>query len=419
VRLLAAGYWLLATGYWLPAVGPLYGQASPAIGGDPGSELTITLLTYEQGGRIYERYGHNAIWVHDALSGTDDHYDYGRFNFEEEGFVRKFLQGRMWYSMGHESNVQGMIDLYVSQGRKVWMQELNIPPAERLKMRDFLAWNIRPENRNYAYDYYRDNCSTRIRDVLDTALGGALRRLGDHPSGLTWRDETRRLNQHNPVLYTMLLTVLGQPVDVEMSRWQQMFLPMRLREYLDSLSVTGPDGVAQPVVRSERVISEGGAWPAPAQASNRLLWYLVAGLAAGGVMALAGRGRAFLPVATLWTLLVGLLGAFMLWAWIWSWHVAGYRNENLFQLNLFALALALVLPSALRGKSWAAGPARWLSGAVVVLGVLGLVLKVLPGFRQHNLEVIALLLPVHGAVWLGVRRRLDRLVEGPSGPKPA
>lgn len=404
------GYRLSAIGLALAA--SLQGQAtvpnstSPA---EPGSELTVTLLTYEQGGQVYERYGHNAIWIHDAVTGADDHYDYGRFNFQEKGFLLQFIQGRMWYSMGHESNVAGMVDLYVKQGRRVWMQELTIPPAERLKLRDFLAWNMRPENKNYAYDYYRDNCSTRIRDALDRALGGAIRRFGEHPSGLTWRDETRRLNQHNPVLYTMLLVVLGHPVDAEMSRWQQMFLPMRLREYLDSMSVAGPESGAPSVVRSERVISEGGSWPAPERASNRLPAYLVLGAVGGVLMALVGRTRGFLPVATLWTLLVGLLGGFMLWAWIWSYHVAGYRNENLFLFNLFALALAVVLPGGLRGRAWAVRPARWLATALVGCGGLGLLLKSLPWFRQHNLEVIALILPVHLGVWSGVRRRIPAI----------
>ncbi|HLB54386.1 MAG TPA: DUF4105 domain-containing protein [Gemmatimonadales bacterium] len=410
----ASGYRLSAIG--LLATGAVFSPASaqrpaaalpPGPAAPPGSELTVTLLTYEQGGRIYERYGHNAIWIHDATTGADDHYDYGRFSFEQEHFVLRFVQGRMWYAMGYESNVAGMVELYVGQGRKVWMQELNIAPAERLKLRDFLAWNIRPENKNYAYDYYLDNCSTRIRDALDVALEGAIRRYGARPSGLTWRDETRRLNQHNPVLYSGLLLMLGQPVDAEMTRWEQMFLPGRLREYLDSMTVAGPDGVARPVVVSERLVSEGGRWPAPARPASWLPAYLIGGLLAGGLMVLVGRTRGFVPVATLWALLVGLLGAFMTWVWIGSYHVAGYRNENLFLFNLVALAFAIVLPSAARGRAWAVGPARWLAAAMVGLGVLGLLVKPLPWFPQHNLEVIALVLPVHLGVWLGVRSRLS------------
>ncbi|MGQ0701700.1 MAG: lipoprotein N-acyltransferase Lnb domain-containing protein [Gemmatimonadales bacterium] len=378
----------------------------PAPSLEPGSELTVTLITYETGARIYERYGHNAIWIHDASTGTDDHYDYGRFSFEQPHFVLRFVEGRMWYAMGYESNVAGMVDLYLRQGRRIWMQELNIPPAERLKLREFLNWNYRPENRNYAYDYYRDNCSTRIRDALDRALGGAIRRYGEAPSGWTWRDETRRLNQHNPALYTALLVMLGEPVDAEMSRWEQMFLPARLREALSQARVRLPDGTEQPAVLAERLVAEGGQWPVPERPATWLPWYLVAGLGLGGLMALVARTRAFVPVAVLWSWLVGLLGAFMLWVWVFSYHVAGYRNENLLLFNLFVLALAIVLPAAARGRPWAVGPARWLAAAVAGLGVLGLFVTALPAFPQHNLEVFALVLPVHLAVGLGVRQRV-------------
>ena len=375
---------------------------------DLGDALTVTLVTYEQGGRLFERYGHNALWVHDAGAGTDEHYDYGRFSFNQQNFLLRFIRGQMWYSMGFESDVRGVVDAYVGQGRKVWMQELDLPSEAKLRLREFLAWNFRPENRDYAYDYYRDNCSTRIRDALDRVIGGSIRRYGDSASGWTWRDETRRLNQHSKALYTGLLVVLGQPVDREMSRWEQMFLPMRLREAMNQITIPGPDGAMHPVVKSERLVSPGGRWPAPERPSNWLPYYVVVGLALGGLMYLVGQTRAFLPVATLWMLLVGLLGAFMLVEWVTSYHRAAYSNENLLQFNLAALALAIVLPSGLRGKAWARGPVRFLAGAVAGLSVLGLVLKPVPVFFQHNLEIIALLLPTHLAVWAGVARKVSK-----------
>ena len=423
MRKAAIGYWLLAIGQ--TAAGPIGAQGPPDTAtaapshrraAEPGSELTVALLTYEQGELIYERYGHNAIWIHDAATGADDHYDYGRFSFEQKNFVLRFLQGRMWYSMGHESNAAGMIDLYVRQGRKVWMQELNLAPAERLRLREFLAWNYRPENRDYAYDYYRDNCSTRIRDALDAALGGAIRRYGEEPSGWTWREETRRLNQHNKGLYAALLVVLGQPVDAGMSRWEAMFLPMRLREGLNRITVTGPDGGIEPAVKTERLVSEGGRWPAPERPSNWLPGYLVGGALAGILMALLGRTRGFVPAATLVALLTGLLGTFMLWAWIFSFHTAGYRNENLLLFNPLWLALAVVLPSAARGRRWAFNPARRLGAAVAGLAGLGLLVKVLPQFPQHNLEVIGMVLPLQLAIGLGIRNRVSRVPAVPAVP---
>lgn len=371
---------------------------------EPGSALTVTLITYESGGAVWERFGHNALWIHDAAAGTDAHFDYGRFSFQKPHFILHFLQGVMWYSMGFSDNPAGIIEFYAREGRKVWAQELDLSPAQRLALRNFLFWNIRPENAEYAYDYYRDNCSTRIRDAIDRVLGGALQRSTQWPSGMTWRDETRRLNQHNPALYSGLLLALGRPVDAEMTRWEQMFLPMRLREHLDSLRVIGPDGHVRPVVKAERVLAEGGRYPVPARPSNWTVWYLGAGLLLGGLLAGLSRTRGFMPLATAWSLLGGLLGGLMTWLWAFSHHVATYFNENLLLLNLLALALAVVLPSALRGRAWAAGPARKLAALQVALAVIALVLKVFPWPQQHNLELIALVLPVHAGIAFGVFR---------------
>jgi hypothetical protein len=389
----------------------LAGQPSPPPGGAPGSELTVTLVTYGTGPAVWERFGHNAIWIHDAASGQNAHYDYGRFDFDQRNFLLRFIQGRMWYSMGFEADVERMLAAYAGQGRRVVLQELDLPPEARRRMRDFLEWNIRPENAGYAYDYYRDNCSTRIRDVLDEAAGGAIRAYGGAPSGFTWRDETRRLNEHNAALYTGLLVMLGQPVDREMTRWEQMFLPERLSAHLDSIRIAEPGGATRPLVRSSRVLAPGGSWPVPDRPTDWTWRYLLAGIVAGTLMALAGRTAALLPLATLWLLLCGLAGSFMTWVWAGSNHVTSYRNENLFLFNFLALALAVLLPAALRGSARWRGPARVLAIGVGGVAVLGLFVKLLPGFPQHNLEILALVLPLHLAVVLGVLRRL-----GPAGP---
>ncbi|HJR34177.1 MAG TPA: DUF4105 domain-containing protein, partial [Gemmatimonadales bacterium] len=252
---------------------------------EPGSELTVTLLTYETGGLVYERFGHNAIWIRDSVRGTDRHYDYGRFDFEQKHFLLRFAEGKMLYSMGEDSLPDKYIRFYASEGRKIRAQELDLTPAQRKQLRDFLEWNIQPGNAQYAYDYYLDNCSTRIRDALDRVLGGAIRRYAEQPSGFTWRDETRRLDEHNPFLYTGLMLALGQPVDEEMSRWEQMFLPIRLSEHLDSVKVAGPDGALRPVVKSFQVIAEGGRWPVPARPSNWTWRYLLVGLVVGSGLA--------------------------------------------------------------------------------------------------------------------------------------
>jgi hypothetical protein len=378
---------------------------------EPGSELTVTLLTYETGGRVWERFGHNAILIHDAATGSDHHYDYGRFDFGQAHFFFHFAQGRMWYSMGDATDPAGIIAFYAAEGRKIWAQELDLTPAQRVVLRDFLAWNIRPENAGYAYNYYFDNCSTRIRDALDKAVGGAIRRSTMRPSGFTWRDETRRLDENNVFLYTGLMALLGEPVDVEMSRWEQMFLPGRVREQLDSVRITGPDGVERPLVKSERILAAGGRWPVPGRPSRWTWRYLGLGVILGGLLGALGRssvrglGVVYLAVATLWELVAGVVGLIITWLWAFSSHMVAHWNENILLFNVLSLALAIALPMTVRGKLWAEKAARRLALGVTTLAALALLIKLWPAFHQSNLDLIALALPAHAGVLVGLRTR--------------
>ena len=152
----------------LPAQPPNRPTAVPP----PGSELTISIMTMGAGAEVWERFGHNAIVVEDRRLGSSVAYNYGMFSFRQENFLLRFLQGRMMYWMAGISTPKASCPSTATLQRSVWQQELNLTPAQRLALRDFLEWNARKENRFYRYDYYRDNCSTRVRDAIDRVLGG-------------------------------------------------------------------------------------------------------------------------------------------------------------------------------------------------------------------------------------------------------
>ena len=201
------------------------------------SEISVYLVTVGPGAQVWERFGHNAIWISDDAGGFNRAYNYGLFSFEQEGFVSKFLQGRMEYWMrgfDTDPHLQG----YVSYNRSVWIQELNLTRQQAIELRDFLAWNELPENRFYRYHYYHDNCSTRIRDAIDRVIGGAiqLQTESEFP-GSTLRFHSLRLVSNDVWTYTGLLLGLGQPVDEPLSAWDEMFLPLKLREHLRNVVV--------------------------------------------------------------------------------------------------------------------------------------------------------------------------------------
>jgi hypothetical protein len=389
--------------------------ASPASSAIPGSELSISVMTMGVGGEVWERFGHNAIVVEDRGRATSLAYNYGMFSFRQENFLLRFLQGRMMYWMaGYPTRDE--ILRYMALRRSVWQQELNLTPAQRIALRDYLETNALPENRFYRYDYYRDNCSTRVRDAIDHALGGAFHAQMSAPASGTYRFHTQRLNTHNLPLYTGLLIVLGQRVDAPVTRWEEMFLPLKLREYLRDVQVPDSTGAMAPLVRSERSLFDSDAFPVP-ETPPRWGWkYLLAGLVLGGLFTSGGVWEGRSRVArwgiaaggTVWALVTGIAGAILTGLWAFTDHLVASRNENVLQASLFALALAVALPLALQGRPMALKLSRYLALAVGGLSLLGLLLKALPDFDQVNGQVLALFVPANVGLMLGVLSRTGR-----------
>ncbi len=381
----------------------------PRLPASPPESLTVYLMTMGPGQAVWERFGHNAIWIHDPVRGTDKAYNYGLFDLGQEKFLLRFLQGRMWYWM-QGFPAQSYVELYRRANRSVWIQELEIPANAKRELQEFLEWNERPENRFYHYDYYRDNCSTRVRDALDRALGGRIRsRTASLATGTTYRFHTQRLTTNDPLTYTGLLLALGQPVDRPISAWEEMFLPLALRDHLRKVTVSGPTGNEVPLVRSERTLFESTAAPPPDRPPFWLPIYFGLGLAIGiSTLGLATAARSsriaragMMAVCAIWAGTVGILGLVLVGLWAVTDHTAAYNNENVLQANFLVLALLWFLPGLAR-RSPRARTALVFAVIVAGLSLLGLLLKLLPAFYQVNGEIIALALPIHLGVAAGV-----------------
>jgi hypothetical protein len=287
-----------------------------------------------------------------------------------------------------------------------------MPPEARRELQAFLEWNERPENRFYHYDYYRDNCSTRVRDALDWAVGGRIRESSSQvPTGRTFRFHTLRLTSNDPPVYTGLELGLGEPVDRPISMWEEMFLPLALRVHLRKISVDGPHGQPVPLVKSERTLFQSSAPAPPPAPPSWIPLYLLAGGLIGGVAfglgwaaALSRRARAgFLVVTWSWWVLSGVAGLVLAGLWCCTDHSAAHRNANVLQANLLALPLLWFGTRLAFGSERAATPAVVLAGVLLVLSLLGLLLQAFPAFQQGNGDIIALALPAHagvaGALW--------------------
>jgi hypothetical protein len=399
--------------------------APPPAAPAPGSEITATLVTFGIGEAVWERFGHNALWIHDAASGTDVAYNWGLFDFEQPGFFRRFLTGDTKYWMGGE-DAYSMVAAYQSAGRPVTLQKLNLSPAQARALRDFVENNAREENKYYRYDYFRDNCSTRLRDAVDRAVGGALRRATDTMhTALSYRSESLRLTEGDTPVQAGIDVALGRPADAPLSAWESFFIPMRLRDGVRIVSIPGENGQMVPLVAEERLLapSQPGRVVEARAVPDHTRRNLIAGLALAAVLAIlrllmrSHRWAAWLValVGLLWSLLCGALGVVLLLAWLATKHAFWAQNENLLLLSPLSLALVVFVPAAvLAGR--AVRRARVLATVVAVVGLVALALS-LAGGGQPTREVVALFLPMHLALALVFILDMPRRVKAAPAPR--
>ena len=388
-------------------------QEAPALAPDPdepGSELRVWLVTIGPGTAIWERFGHNAIRVVDTRTGYDASYNWGIFDFNQADFIPRFLRGEMLYMMAPFAS-EPMIEMYRSAGREVVQQELALSPAERLELRDFAERNALPGNREYFYDYFLDNCSTRVRDLLDIVLGGALfEQFGSAATGTSYRDHTRRLTRPDPLLFTGMDILLGTPGDRPITVWAEMFIPMTVRDALREVYVEDGQGNLGPLVISEEVLAEARAPDEPERAPRWWPWYLLLGLLGGTGLVSIGRsaasgsrgGRVALAVAGMaWSFAAGLSGLILVLV-LFTDHRFMIWNENMFLLNPISLGLAVLIPLAIARpalRPYASG----LAMIVALLGFVGVLVGLLPFAIQENAMETVLVLPVHLGLWAGIK----------------
>jgi hypothetical protein len=372
----------------------------------PGRDVTISLLTMGNGAQVWELFGHSGMWIHDNTTGRDTVFNWGVFHMQGPGFIPNFLKGLMIYEMGGES-LEQVLYAYRYFNRSVVSQELNLTAAQKDSLLGMIRVNARPENIKYRYDYFRDNCSTKPRDMLDQVLGGLIRANATQPDG-SYRWHALRLMQGDKLLVTGVDIGLGEPSDKPITKWESMFLPKELHDLLATLQVKDSTGAMRPLVTSDRVLFQADRPAEPTAPPNLTPWLWAIGLLVGGLFAWLGaravdgsasaRRTAAIAFGA-WSFIAGLLGVILTLLWTVTDHIFAHANENLLLFNPGWLVLAVLLPLfVLRGR--AAGATRVVAFGVAGLCILALVAHLVMLSRQSNVAVIGLgLAPSLAIAW--------------------
>jgi len=192
-------------------------------------EPVIELVTMGIGSLIWERHGHIALCVHYS-NRRHDCYNYGIGDFHHPvGMGWGFFRGTGSFWVG-KSSIDEMLSIYLFTDRTIWIQPLPLTPEQKKKVIDKLEFDILDANRYYAYDHFWDNCTTRVRNILDDVTGGALSKMPETTDDRTYRDLAREgfFGMRVPLLITDI--AMGRVTDRVPTYYERMFLPQYLRE---------------------------------------------------------------------------------------------------------------------------------------------------------------------------------------------
>jgi len=209
--------------------------------------LRVSLLTMMPGREAYSLFGHSALRIRNDASGLDRTYNFGTFDFDQPFFIARFLRGSLDYQLATAPYEWLLMD-YELQERPIIEQTLALDAATSQELFDLLEINALPENRSYRYDFFWDNCSTRLLDALDEALtgtGNATLTLPPTDNPQTFRQLLAPYIQGSPLLETGLNLALALPGDRVATAREETFLPLDLAAQLDRATVAGRPLVAQ------------------------------------------------------------------------------------------------------------------------------------------------------------------------------
>ena len=203
---------------------------------------------------LYASFGHSAFRVLDLENKIDRVYNYGTFDFNTPNFYAKFAQGKLLYQL-RAYNFGNFLRGYHQENRWVKGQVLDLTAEQVQQVFDFLENNAKPENRSYQYDFFYDNCSTKLYDVLEQVLGERLVFERDFDKeGYSHRDLIELYMGHQPWADFGIDLALGADIDRKASSKDYMFLPDYVFEAFKGVEIRDDKDLKPIIRRTEEIL---------------------------------------------------------------------------------------------------------------------------------------------------------------------
>ncbi|MBO4582095.1 MAG: DUF4105 domain-containing protein [Bacteroidales bacterium] len=359
------------------------------------NQSKVSLLTCGPGSEFYESFGHSAIRIQDDSLNIDYVFNYGVFSFNEPHFYLKFAQGRLPYMLAADYT-EPFLQSYAYEGRSVTMQVLNMTPDEKNKLYALLEENYKPENRYYAYDFFRDNCATRIRDILQSSFSDSLFSHRQSANALTYRNLYYIYTTDQLWWRLSIDLLLGMRTDKKLNEWEYMYIPFDMEKQADTCILGHQKGGL--VQQTDHLLRQTSTIPPTAVSPNIIFSILF--LIALFITFFERRAHFYAkPFDILLYLALALLSTLILYLWLISDHYATKYNLNILWIN----PLAWILLFRLKRTSPAVIYAVMLC---VLIALAGAVPGLLP--QQFNTAAFPIMLTVLVRLWALRKAQKDK-----------
>lgn len=336
----------------------------------------IYLWTYEPVEELYSSYGHNAVRVYDPEQGINYIYNYGTFDTGTKNFYLKFAQGKLNYTISaikiSDSRVYRnfLMQLEKVYQRTITENVINLDSTERQAVFDFLENNLRPENREYPYDFFFDNCATRIRDILVQEVGENLQLHGDPADKpMSFRAIHKSFMDGKAWVEFGIDFLLGAKSDRIATPEERMYIPSEMQKAFKNSFIERNGkkipllGADHYVVQSAPIVQEDNFWTSPLF----FCWLLFAAVLWYSIRTWQNVSYRF---DKFWFIFVGLLGLIVFLMWFATDHRVMVNNWNLLWVNPLHLVVGISLYFAKARNGWL----RWyfkITFAVTLLTLAG------------------------------------------------
>ena len=342
------------------------------------SNAEISLLTAAAGEDLYAVFGHSAIRIKDDSAGIDVIFNYGLFDFDAPNFYLNFARGRMNYCLG-AGPFNSFATSYAYENRGIREQVFDLDSAQKTFIFEFLINNNKPENRNYMYHFFLDNCATRIRDLILKTYEGLV--LPVEKSNPTYRDLVYDCTRSHPWGRFGIDIALGLPTDEKTDMYKQMFLPDYMFDAFAHAMYNG-----RPIVKETRdiFIPDKPAVMPPGFFTPMIMCCLIFALSL--LFCYVNKGARIFDFVLFFT--AGVIGLVVFLLWFCTDHTNTHGNMNI----IWALPTHLVMAFFLLTKKRKGFVRKYFLATAVIAMLLIVTWAFLP--QKLNVALIPLVLAI-------------------------